>query len=245
MRVFFTDRSNVTGDMIILDSDNEHHIKNVLRLKPGTMINVKTGGNVAYSCRIREFSDAGVICDIKTVEESDTELPVRVCIYQGLPKRDKLETVIQKCTELGAVRIVPVITERTVVKLDEKKAKSKCERWNKIAVNASEQSRRSVVCEVGMPVTFTEAVAEAGEFDHFILPFECAEGFDKTREVFAGIKHGESVALFIGPEGGFSDGEVSLAEENGAVAITLGKRILRTETAAMYVLSVLGFLLEK
>ena len=96
-----------------------------------------------------------------------------------------------------------------------------------------------------MPVRFTEAVAEAGESDHFILPFECAEGFDKTREVFAGIKQGESVAIFIGPEGGFSDGEVSIAEENGAVAITLGKRILRTETAAMYVLSVLGFLLEK
>ena len=245
MRVFFTDRENVSSETICLKGDNGHHIKNVLRLKPGTDISVKTGGSTVYLCRIKGFTDEGVICDIESREETDNELPVRICIYQGLPKGDKFETVIQKCTELGAVRIIPVITERTVVKLDPKKAESKCERWNKIAVNASEQSKRSSVCSVERPVSFKEAVSEALDFDHIILPFECAEGFDKTRKVFDGVKRGDSVALFIGPEGGFSDKEVELAGENGAKVVTLGRRILRTETAAMYVLSVFGYLLEE
>ena len=245
MRVFFTDRSNITDHTIILNGDNEHHIKNVLRLKPGEDIIVKTGGSVSYNCCITGFSDEGVVCRVLSCEEADTELPVRVTVYQGLPKGDKLETVIQKCTELGAVGIVPVITERTVVRLDEKKSKGKCERWNKIAVNAAEQSRRSTVCEVGMPLTFAEAVEHAKGSDHMILPFECAEGFGRTREVFEGVKRGESIALFIGPEGGFSDEEVRLADDSGAQVITLGRRILRTETAAMYVLSVLGYLFEE
>lgn len=245
MRVFFTDRESVSNNTIILSGDNYHHIKNVLRLKPEAQITVKCGGGAAYTCIIREFSDSEVVCDIIDAHQNDNELPVAVHIYQGLPKGDKLETVIQKCTELGAMRIIPVITERTIIKMDEKKKKAKVRRWQKLATAACEQSRRSVLCEVGEPLSFETAVAEAASFDHFLFPYECADGFAYTKKKLSEIKCGETIAVFIGPEGGFSDRETGLAKAAGANIITLGKRILRTETAAMYVMSVLGFLFEE
>ena len=242
MRVFFTDRSDVGENDIFLRDDNFHHIKNVLRLAEGDKILVKTGDSLSYVCEIAGFEEGAVVCDISERIEEDTELPVNVAVFQGVPKGDKMELVIQKCTELGARKIVPVLTQRSVVKLDDKKKKQKKDRWEKIAENASEQSRRGVVCDVDVPVSFKEAISAAGEYDHIIFPYECADGFEHTREVFSGVNAGESVALFIGPEGGFSDEEVSQAREAGAEVVTLGRRILRTETAALYVLSVLGYL---
>lgn len=244
MRVFFTDRFDIREGEVLLSGDNHHHIKNVLRLPPGEEILVKTGGSKSFICGITGFESDRVVCRVKESFQEDTELPVSIDIFQGLPKGDKMELIIQKCTELGAAGIIPVMTSRSIVKLDEKKKKTKHERWEKIAQNASEQSRRDRVCRVGEPVTFAEAVNEAAGYDHFLLPYECAEGFSYTRDVFGRIKPGERVALFIGPEGGFSDEEVSLAKDAGAEVITLGRRILRTETAAMYVLSVMGYLFE-
>ncbi len=245
MRVFFTDRSYIGEGEILLSGDNLHHIKNVLRLPAGETILIKTGGSISYVCKIKGYEDDRVVCTIMDSIQADTELPVAIDIFQGIPKGDKLELIIQKCTELGASGIIPVMTSRSIVKLDEKKKKTRHERWEKIALNASEQSRRGRVCHVGEPVTFDEAIDAAAGYDHFILPYECAEGFGYTREVFGRIKSGERVALFIGPEGGFSDGEIRLAGDAGANVITLGKRILRTETAAMYVLSVMGYLHEE
>lgn len=245
MRVFFTDRSDIGESEIFLSGDNHHHIKNVLRLPAGEEITVKTGGSISYVCEIKSYEDDRVVCTVKESIQTDTELPVYIDVFQGIPKGDKLELIIQKCTELGAAGIIPVMTSRSIVKLDEKKKKAKHERWEKIALNASEQSRRGRVCHVGEPVTFAEAMDMAAGYDRFIIPYECAEGFSYTREVFDSIKSGERLALFIGPEGGFSDEEISLAKAAGADVITLGKRILRTETAAMYVLSVMGYLFEE
>jgi len=244
MRVFFTDRSDVSDKTVVLTGDNYHHIKNVLRLAKGDEILVKTGGNLSYLCSVSEFEENKVICSVKDIFEADTELPIRVSVFQGIPKGDKMELVIQKCTELGASEIIPVMTERSIVRLDDKKKKSKLARWEKVALGASEQSRRSKVCLVSEPVTFEEALAKAADFDHLIFPYECAEGFAFTRKVFSEIMPGESVALFIGPEGGFSNKEAQLAEAAGVKTVTLGRRILRTETAAIFVLSVLGFLTE-
>ena len=162
----------------------------------------------------------------------------------GLPKFDKMELVIQKAVELGAYRIVPVSMKRTVVKFDPKKAKAKVARWQAIAEAASKQSKRAIIPEVGQVVSFKDALREARSLDHILVPYECAEDITKTREIIAGIGDGESVAVFIGPEGGIDEKEIEAAAEAGAKMITLGRRILRTETAAISTLAILMFMFE-
>ena len=155
-----------------------------------------------------------------------------------------MEIIIQKAVELGAYSIVPVAMKRSVVKLDDKKAKAKVLRWNSISLSAAKQSKRSIIPEVTEVKTFKEALKMASELDKILLPYECADGMDKTRRVIEEIGHGESVGIFIGPEGGFDRAELDEAVDAGAEVITLGNRILRTETAGMMLLSVLMFNME-
>ena len=181
----------------------------------------------------------------KILEEwENKELPARIHLFQGLPKGDKMELIIQKAVELGAYRVVPVSMKRSVVKLDAKKADAKRKRWNAVSESAAKQSKRSLIPEVAPLMTYKEAVKEAAGYDMVFLPYESADGIRKTRELLASVKPGTDIAVFIGPEGGFEDEEVELARENGAEIVTLGKRILRTETAGLCMLSALMLQLE-
>lgn len=155
-----------------------------------------------------------------------------------------MELIIQKAVELGAYEIIPVATRRAVVKLDAKKEESKRKRWNSISTSAAKQSKRSVIPMVTKVMSFKEAVIYANELDIKLIPYELASGMQKTKDVIGNIQKGQSIGIFIGPEGGFDEAEVEAAREAGAVPITLGKRILRTETAGMTVLSILMFTLE-
>ena len=182
--------------------------------------------------------------DILKELDSDTELPSRIILFHRLPKGDKMEWIVQKAVELGAYSIVPFAAKRSVVKLDEKKAAKKQARWQLIAKGAAEQSGRGIIPEVSAVQTFTEALRMAGELDVVLIPYELEEGMKETARVLENIECGQSVGIFIGPEGGFEEEEVECAKEAGAYAITLGKRILRTETAGLTTLSVLMYHLE-
>jgi len=155
-----------------------------------------------------------------------------------------MELIVQKAVELGAYEIVPVVTKRAVVKLDDKKASKKVERWNSIAESGAKQSGRNVIPEVKTVMSFKEAVAYAKQLDVVLIPYELAEGMQETKQIISAIHPGESVGIFIGPEGGFEETEVEYAMENGIKPITLGKRILRTETAGLTTLSILMYHLE-
>lgn len=224
-----------------------NHIANVLRMKVGEQFSVSIRGDedgkeIFYE--IQEINDTGVIGKLMFVEEGNHELPSKIYLFQGLPKVDKMELIIQKAVELGAFEIIPMATKRCVVKLDEKKAQSKIKRWQAISEAAAKQSKRAYIPNVHMPMTIKEAVAFAKDMDVKLIPYENAEHIDETKKLIEGIKPGESIAVFIGPEGGFSEEEISLCKENGIEPITLGKRILRTETAGFTIISWLMYHLE-
>ena len=242
---FFAEHENIFDDYIDIKGGDVNHIKNVLRLKKGDEILISSGDNYDYNCIIDTITDDYVRSLITSVNEKGNELSSKVYLFQGLPKADKMELIIQKMIELGVYEIVPVAMKRSVVKLDAKKAKAKVERWNGIALSAAKQSKRSIQPEVTEVMTFKQALGYAGKLDKLLLPYECAEGMEKTRKVIEEIGHGESVGIFIGPEGGFDRSELDEAVNAGCEIITLGKRILRTETAGMMLLSVLMYNMEE
>lgn len=245
MHRFFADPSQIKEKEILLTGTDVNHIRNVLRMRTGEEILVSNGQGTDYHCRLESIDDASVTASIMWRLDGNAELPVSITLYQGLPKGDKLEFIIQKSVELGAVRIVPVSTRRTIVKLDAKKEQAKRKRWMGISESAAKQSGRGIVPEVTKVMDFSEALREAESMDVCLIPYELTEGIEHTREVCASIKPGQSVGIFIGPEGGFEEEEVSRAIEAGAIPLTLGKRILRTETAGMALISVLAYLLEQ
>ena len=259
MNQFFIDSSNVAGDRIILTGDDVNHICNVLKLRNGEMVQlVNTSNSLTYYCSIMEQNKDAVICLITDVQSDSTELPVDIIIYQGLPKGDKLEFVIQKAVELGAVKIVPVSMKRSVMKIEPKKMDSKVNRWNAIAASAASQSKRGIIPEVSAVEPYKLAITSASkECDIILVPYELAKGMDETRQIMETIRvnvhkaisesenRRYQIGIFIGPEGGFDQTEIDAAIEEGAKIITLGKRILRTETAPLAILSWLTYLLDE
>lgn len=251
---FFVEPSQVYPDEIEILGGDVNHIKNVLRMRPGEEIQVSDMCGHEYRCRITAFAEDGVRAEILEYLESGAELSSRLVLFQGLPKSDKMELIIQKAVELGAAEIVPVQTHRCVVRLDAKKEENKRKRWQAIAESAAKQSGRSVIPEVKPVVSFAKALEQAGQLDRALIPYEHAAGLEdgghksvmeKTRETLAGIRRGMSVGILIGPEGGFEEEEIRSAIREGIVPVTLGKRILRTETAGLCILSVLMFQLEE
>ena len=202
-------------------------------------------GEKVYRCAIASIGEDKVELNIMWAQEKGMELPSKIYLFQGLPKSDKMELIIQKAVELGVYEIIPMATARAVVKLDQKKAAAKVKRWQAISESAAKQSKRLLIPEVKEPVKFSEALKLASDLDVRLIPYELAEGMDGTRRIIQSVKPGQSVAVFIGPEGGFEEAEVELAKEAGFQAITLGRRILRTETAGMTVLSILMYQLEE
>ncbi len=246
MYQFFADPSDINGPDIVIRGKDYNHIRNVLRMRPGETVNISDGlSDKEYRCHIDSFTEDEVLLKLDFIKEAGVELPVRVTVFQGLPKSDKMDLIVEKCTELGVSEIVPVNTERSVVKLDEKKSFKKTGHWQGKAEAAAKQSKRKMIPAVHEPLSMKEALEYCKDYEYKLIPYELAEGFDKTRDIISGIKEGSRIAVFIGPEGGFSGDEVRLAETCGAVPVTLGKRILRTETAAMVVLSWLIYNFER
>ena len=241
MHHFFVRPEQISGKEAYIEGPDWNHAANVLRVRPGEQVLLSAGEDWDYLCTVREVDRAGQRVLLSVLEENrDTrELPVKISLYQGLPKSDKMELIIQKAVELGAARVIPVETARCVVKLDRKKAESKRSRWQAISESAAKQSGRSVIPEVAMPMPFAAALKEAADSDIRLIPYENAEGMERTRKILESVQPGQKIAVFIGPEGGFEETEIRQAEEAGFEAVTLGKRILRTETAGFVVLSLL------
>lgn len=242
---FFVTPSQVHGEAIFVEGQDVNHMKNVLRMRIGEQVEISDGDSRNYLCEIEEFEPEAVRLHILEELAADTELPSKLYLFQGLPKSDKMELIIQKAVELGAYEVIPVATKRAVVKLDAKKAAKKVERWNSISESAAKQAGRSIVPEVTEVLTFTQALEKAKALDVTLVPYELTKGMSDTKQIVSQIKPGQSVGIFIGPEGGFEESEISQAMEMGAKPITLGKRILRTETAGLTILSILMFALEE
>lgn len=244
MQHFFVTPEQVQDQYIYIEGSDVNHMKNVLRMHAGEEVQISDGNNLTYRCRVKGYEEGQAMLEILETCPVDTELASHIYLFQGLPKQDKMELIVQKAVELGAYQVIPVSTKRAVVKLDEKKAAKKIARWQQIAESAAKQAGRGFIPEVKPVMSYREALEYAGSLDVILIPYELAEGMAGTKEILRRIQPGQSVGVFIGPEGGFEREEVDLAIEAGAKAITLGKRILRTETAGLTTLSILMFHLE-
>lgn len=242
---FFVSGEAIKEGAVTISGPDAHHIRDVLRMKAGDEIFVCTGDEWEYACSIETLTSEEVTARISDAAKSGKELPGRIVLYQCLPKGDKMETVIQKAVELGAAEIVPVLSSRCVSRPDRKKAEGKLKRWNQIAEAAAKQAKRMVVPQVAGILDFKEAVSRACNSDVCLLPYEKCENMAETRQILNAIQSGSSISVLIGPEGGFSEEEANAAEKAGFSAISLGRRILRTETAGMAVLAMLVFLLDR
>lgn len=242
----FADPSDVQDELLTITGPEVNHIRNVMRLKPGEEISVSIGGDgKEYRYGIESYTEDSVLCRLRFVKDKEVELPVKVLLFRGLPKADKMDLIVQKAVELGAAEIIPVSMERCVVKLDAGKAAKKTARWQTIAESAASQSRRSIIPRVLAPMSMKEAVEYAKEQTEVrVIPYELQEDDGSVKQYLESLKEGQSVSIFIGPEGGFAPGEVELAKEAGIRPISLGRRILRTETAGLAILSWLIYILE-
>lgn len=238
---FYVDPSRIGNNEIILDGGEYNHIKNVLRKQVGDTLLICDGEGKEYDCSVSEFGNGEVCLRICEIREGNTELPITVTLFQGLPKKDKMELIIEKSVELGAASVIPVACSRSVAKLeDEKREEKKLIRWNSIAEAAAKQCGRGMIPEVKGLLSFSKAMKFAKDnYDYILFPYENADGMKYTEEVVRSIPEGARIAVFIGPEGGFAPEEVAFARECNAKIISLGRRILRTETAGLTVLSYL------
>ena len=280
MNRFYVENIAESDKAVVITGPDVNHIANVLRLAVGDEIMVSDGSSRDYLCRIASIdtkTDHEVVADIIDMNDSNAELPAEIYLFQGVPKGDKLDLIIQKTVELGVHKIIPVMMERTIVKLDDKKMSKRRERYQGIAEAAAKQSGRGIIPEVSDYMTFKQAAEMAkAEMDFVLMPYESAEGMEYSRKVVdeivgeiisagqgqadnaegqAGNAEGQAgnatsgeekkkIGIFIGPEGGFAASEVELMESIGGQIISLGHRILRTETAGMATLAILSYMME-
>jgi 16S rRNA (uracil1498-N3)-methyltransferase len=246
MYQFFIGNEQVRDNEILITGSDVNHIGNVLRMKPGDEIRVSSADGRSYFCRITAITKETVTVQITRMDEQGTELPVSICLFQGLPKNDKMELIVQKAVELGAHEIIPVAMKNCVVKLDAKKAESKTARWQTIAESAAKQSKRTLIPQVHTPVTWKEALALASELDVVLVPYENEKGMEATRALLGSLTPGQNIGIVIGPEGGFSPEEIAAVDEQDNMhRISLGRRILRTETAGLATLAMLVYELDR
>ncbi len=245
MSHFFVTSNQVSEELLTIIGEDVNHMKNVLRMRSGEAFTAADENGVFYHCEVDTLEKQEVTAKILWKEQGTSELSSKLYLFQGLPKSDKMELIIQKAVELGAYEIIPVSTKRSIVKLDAKKEAAKLKRWQSISEGAAKQSGRMIVPQVKEVMSFAQAVEYGRALDICVIPYECARGMDGTRELFSKIERGMSVGIYIGPEGGFEESEVSFAKEAGISPVTLGRRILRTETAGLTTLSILMYLLEE
>ncbi len=231
MPKFFTSKELINGNTLIIKNEEAAHIAGVLRMRAGDELIVGDGEMTDYLCRITEATGSAVKCDILEKKTNQNEPRLKITLFQALPKGDKMETVIQKCVEIGVCSIIPTDTKNSMVRLRGKE-ESKLARWNKIAFAAAKQCGRGIIPKVGRLMSFDDACAYASEnFDGALIPYEC-ERENSIRDFAKGFTGG-SLAIFIGSEGGFDSREMETAAKSGLISVTMGKRILRTETAGL------------
>lgn len=249
MHRFFVGQSDIDTENGIcrITGSDVNHIGNVLRMKKGEQVLLSSGRRedpAEYLCAVEEIRPDVVTVRILDLWKMARELPSDLYLFQAVPKGDRFETVIEKGVELGVHAIIPVLSARCIVKLDEKRAEKKTTRWNALSLSAAKQSRRSYIPEVKKPASWKEALEMAKGLDRILVAYENAEGIGHTRDVAGSLKSGERIGIFIGPEGGFEQQEIDQLLEIGADVITLGHRILRTDTAGIALLSMLMLMLE-
>ncbi|MGG5255000.1 16S rRNA (uracil(1498)-N(3))-methyltransferase [Neobacillus sp. SM06] len=246
MQRYFVNTS-ANGGRFMLSGEDRNHIRNVMRMQPGdSIICVDSEGKSAL-CKITALTEEQVIAEVVKKLDEDTELPVRITIASGLPKGDKLEWIIQKGTELGAHAFMPFAAARSVVKWDDKKAAKKVERWLKIAKEAAEQSHRTFLPDVFNPVSFKTMLELSSQYDYKLAAFEEESRKGETSTFAATLKKmqkGESLLLLVGPEGGLTDEEINRLKEKEFAICGLGPRILRAETAPLYMLAAISYHFE-
>jgi len=246
MHRFYVNEDHIIQDIITITGSDVNHIKNVLSMKAGDEIVICNGQGKDCYCIIRSVCDLKVEANISSIIDSDTELPVKITLFQGLPKSDKMELIIQKAVELGVHEIVPVMMARSIVKYsDRKKEEKKLARWQSISESAAKQSRRGIIPKIHPIISYKEAISKASKMDLSVLAYENERGIQATKDILQGLENHSTSGIFIGPEGGFDLSEVELASEFDIIPISLGRRILRTETAGIALLSMMMLYLEK
>ena len=241
---FFVPDAGTDPSVIRITGSDVNHIRNVLRMKVGENIVVSNGEDRDFYCKISSIEPDEVQAEILPEEVEESELSAQLILFQGLPKGDKMELIIQKAVELGAYRVVPVAMKRSVMKMDEKKQQKKIPRWNGISESAAKQSGRRIIPEVTGVYTWKEVLAETENLDMMLVPYENARGMVATKEALAALQPGQKIGIVIGPEGGFDPSEIESLEARGARTISLGHRILRTETAGLAALTMCMLELE-
>lgn len=242
MQQFFVEGAQIGRAFVTITGPDVNHIRNVLRMKPGEKIRVSSMDGRDYLCEITEITESFVQADL--LEEAlSTELSGKIYLFQAIPKGDRMETVIEKAVELGVHEIIPVAMKRCVVRLDEKKGAARVSRWQKISEAAAKQAKRSKIPRIHPILPYEKALAYALTCDVCLAPYENARGMKATEDALASIGPEDSVAVLIGPEGGFSEEEITMARERAQI-ISLGRRILRTDTAGIVMLSMLMLKME-
>ncbi len=251
MSRFFVNPEDIGNNLITIhNADDIHHMMKVLRLKEGDEVDISDGVEWEYRARIESLEKGEVELAILDKQAFAAEPDVKVTLFQGIPKQGKMETIIQKCVELGVYRIVPVFMDRTVV-VDRGNFGKKVDRWNKVSAEAVKQCRRGIIPEVALPVKTEDVLRDSDnsgtpdmleEFDLVLFPYENEKG----ATIKDALQHSNAanVAVIIGPEGGFSDEEALAIIGAGGVSVSLGKTILRTETAGMAAIAMIMYELE-
>ncbi len=232
---------NVSGDVITISGQDANHITKSLRMKVGESLTVCGGQGVDFICEIAEMSADSVQLRVVDKVATDSEPSVKITLYQGCPKGDKLELIIEKSIELGVNEIIPVLMQRSVSRPDAKSAAKKHDRYQKLALSAAKQCGRGIIPDVGEMMTFRQMTAKLAEHQAVIFFYEC--GGESLSSVIGKITSQQltDIAIVIGPEGGFDPAEADALKESGAMTATLGKRILRTETAPLAAISAIMF----
>lgn len=242
MHKFFVEESNIIDDICLIEGEDVKHIYKVLRLKEKEQISINNCNGVEYLGEIEEINKKEVKVRLLEKIDLNNESPIKVHLFQGLPKAAKMDLIAQKCTELGIHEITPIITERVIVKGNESSEFKKVDRWNRIALEACKQSKRSIIPTIEQPIDFEELLATLDSFHLVIVPYENEENhgmkYVKSQIDTESVK---DVAIIIGPEGGFEETEIKALKDKGAHIITLGPRILRTETAGFVALSLIMY----
>ncbi len=242
---FFVEDNQIEDDNIVIIGDDVNHISHVLRLSVGEEIVISNRQGMEFCCIIDFVGREDVKCRISCANQSHQELTSKIVLFQGIPKQDKMEMIIQKSVELGVSEIIPVVMARSIVKINGHNKEKKNDRWQKIAGAAAKQSQRAIIPKVLDPMTFNEAVAYAENLERVFVPYEKALNFKDSKELLSQVKNHSSIGIFIGPEGGFDGEEINKLSGIKASIISLGKRILRTETASLVILSIIMYNLEE
>ena len=239
MSTFFVKNEQIEDNKIVILKEDANHIKNVLRYKIGDELEICDENENRYNTKISKFEENRLILDILNISDKNTEPNIKVTLFQCMPKADKMELIIQKCTELGINDIIPVISERVVVKLDEKNEMKKLERWQKIAKEAATQSGRQIIPKIEKSINLKNIIEKLSKYDIVILLYEC-EKKHMLKDVLKNCnKNVKNVAIIVGPEGGFSENDVKILDNcNNLEKVSLGSRILRTETASFVALAI-------